>query len=84
VLVHRVLPVYPSAARQSHVQGTVVLEGTVSEHGQVEDLQVVSGPPLLAEAAMDAVRKWRYTPYLLNGMPVRKQTRINISFISPQ
>ncbi|HMJ23862.1 MAG TPA: TonB family protein [Terriglobales bacterium] len=84
VLVHRVLPVYPSAARQSHVQGTVVLEGTVSERGQVEDLQVVSGPPLLAEAAMDAVRKWRYTPYLLNGMPVRKQTRINISFISPQ
>jgi TonB family protein len=82
-LVRKVLPVYPAAARQSHIEGTVVLEGTVSEHGQIEDLKVVSGPPVLAEAAMDAVRKWRYTPYLLNGTPVRKQTRINISFVSP-
>ena len=84
VLVHKVLPSYPSAARQTHLQGTVVLEGTVSEVGQVEDLRVVSGPAVLTEAAMDAVRKWRYTPYTLNGKPIRKQTLINISFISPR
>jgi TonB family protein len=84
VLVHKVLPSYPSAARQTHLQGTVVLEGTVSEGGQVEDLRVVSGPAVLTEAAMDAVRKWRYTPYTLNGKPIRKQTLINISFISPR
>jgi TonB family protein len=83
-LVHKVLPVYPSVARQARVQGTVVLEGTVSERGQVEDLRVVSGPAVLTEAAMDAVRKWRYTPYTLNGKPIRKQTLINISFISPR
>ena len=84
VLVHKVLPSYPSAARQTHLEGTVVLEGTVSESGQVEDLRVVSGPAVLTEAAMDAVRKWRYTPYTLNGKPIRKQTLINISFISPR
>ncbi len=81
ILVHKVLPVYPSEARQAHVQGTVVLEATVTERGQVENLKVVSGPPILAEAAIEAVRKWRYTPNLLDGKLVRKQTQISITFI---
>jgi TonB family protein len=81
VLVHRVVPTYPFEARQMHVQGTVVLEATINEGGQIENVKVVSGSPLLAHAAMDAVRKWRYTPYLLNGKPISKETQINITFI---
>ena len=64
-----------------HVKGTVVLTGTINERGQIEDLKLVSGSPLLARAAMDAVRKWRYSPYLLNGKPIRKETEISITFI---
>jgi TonB family protein len=84
VLVHKVLPVYPAQARQARIQGNVVLEAVISERGQIEDLKVVSGPPILAPAAVDAVRQWRYTPYLLNGKPIKKQTQINISFIAAQ
>jgi TonB family protein len=83
ILIHKVLPVYPSEARQSRAQGIVILEGTVNEQGQMEGLKMVSGPPLLANAAIDAVSKWRYTPYVLNGKPVRKSARISISFIGP-
>ncbi len=82
VLIRKVLPVYPPGARQSHAQGVVVLEGTINEQGQMEGLKMVSGPPLLANAAIDAVSKWRYTPYVLNGKPVRKSARISISFIA--
>ena len=61
-----------------------MLEAVISERGQIEDLKVVSGPPILAPAAVDAVRQWRYTPYLLNGKAIKKQTQINISFIAAQ
>jgi TonB family protein len=81
VLLQKVLPVYPSEARQLHVKGTVVLAGTINERGQIEDVKLVSGPSLLAGAAMDAVRKWRYSPYLLNGKPIRKETEISVTFI---
>ena len=83
-LVHKVQPIYSSQARSLHLQGDVVLEATIDEQGQIEDLKVISGHPLLAEAAKDAVSRWRYTPFALNGQPVRKQTRITISFVSPQ
>jgi protein TonB len=83
VLVRKVQPAYPPDARRARVQGTVVLEATVTERGEIEGLKVISGPQVLAAAALDAVSKWRYTPYLLNGRPVKKQTRINISFIAP-
>jgi protein TonB len=66
------------------LQGDVVLEATINEQGQIEDLKVVSGHPVLAEAAKNAVSQWRYTPFALNGQPVRKQTRITISFVVPQ
>lgn len=80
-LLQRVMPVYPSEARQLHVQGTVVLEGTINEQGLIENLRVISGSPLLSKSAVEAVRKWRYSPYMLNGKPVAKDTQINITFI---
>lgn len=83
VLVHKVQPVYPPEARRLHRSGRVVIEGVVNGQGQVDDLKLVSGDPLLSAAAMDAVRKWRYSPYLLNGKPFPKQTKITISFIAP-
>ena len=61
-----------------------MLEATINELGRIEDLKVISGHPLLAEAANDAVSQWRYTPFVLNGQPIRKQTRITISFVSSQ
>ncbi len=80
-LLHKVMPVYPLEARQLHLQGTVVLQATINEKGQIEDVKLISGSPLLAQSAMDAVRKWRYAPYLLNGKPIKKETQINITFI---
>ncbi|MGA9801521.1 MAG: TonB family protein [Terriglobales bacterium] len=84
VLVHKVQPLYPAEARRMHVQGDVVIDAVVTAQGQVNDLKLVSGDPMLAQAAMDAVRRWRYTPYSLNGQPIPKETRITISFIAPQ
>ncbi len=80
-LRHKVQPVYPSEARNLHLQGAVVLDATINEQGLIEDLTVVSGHPLLIAAAKDAVSQWRYAPFALNGQPIRKQTRITISFV---
>ena len=66
-----------------HMTGSVVIDAVVNVEGQVDDLKLVSGDPLLSAAAMDAVRKWRYSPYLLNGKPIPQETRITISFIAP-
>ena len=82
--MHKVQPVYPAEARRMHVEGSVVIDAVVTAQGQVDELKLVSGDPLLAPAAMDAVRRWRYTPYSLNGKPIAKETRITISFIAPQ
>ena len=84
VLVRKVQPVYPPEARRLRMTGSVVIDAIVSVEGQVDDLKLVSGDPLLSAAAMDAVRKWRYSPYLLNGKPIQRQTRITISFIAPE
>ena len=84
VLVHKVQPVYPAEARRLHVAGSVVIDAVVNVEGQVDELKLVSGDPLLSAAALDAVRKWEYSPYLLNGKPIPRQTRITISFIAPQ
>jgi protein TonB len=84
ILQHKIQPIYPLEARRVRLEGDVVLEAMVTVEGQVEDLKLISGNPVLAQAAMDAVRQWRYSPYLLNGKPVRKDTRITISFIAPQ
>lgn len=84
VLLRKVQPVYPLEARRMRIEGSVVLDATVTAQGQVDDLKLVSGHPLLAPAAMDAVRKWRYTPFSLNGKPIPKETRITITFLAPQ
>jgi protein TonB len=73
-------PRYPAIAVATHMQGTVVLAATISMTGTIENLRVVSGPPMLAAAAMDAVQTWRYRPYLLNGEPVEVETTINVIF----
>ena len=73
-------PQYPVIARESRVQGTVVLQATISKVGLIENLHVVSGPPMLAGAAVDAVRGWRYRPYLLNGQPVAVETTVRVVF----
>jgi protein TonB len=73
-------PAYPAIARQARIQGTVVLEARISRTGSIENLCVVSGPPMLAGAAIAAVRSWRYRPYLLNEQPVEVETTINIVF----
>ncbi len=83
-LLHKVQPVYPAEARRQHLAGSVVIDAVVNVEGQVGDLKLVSGHPLLSAAAMDAVREWRYSPYLLNGKPIPRQTRITISFIAPE
>jgi len=62
----------------------VVLDATVSENGLLENVKLVSGHALLAQAAIDAVRQWRYRPYLLNGKPVRMQTKITVNFKMPE
>jgi periplasmic protein TonB len=69
-LLSRTLPQYPAIPREAHIQGVVVLQATISKTGSIENLRVVSGPPMLRQAAIDAVQTWRYKPYLLNGDPV--------------
>jgi protein TonB len=65
------------------VSGTVVLKATISATGHIKNLEVVSGPSLLQQAALDAVRQWVYRPYLLNGQPVEVMTTINVVFTLP-
>lgn len=80
LLSNEITPVYPALARQAHVQGLVVLDVDVSKEGAVESLRTVSGHPMLIPAAIDAVKQWRYKPYLLNGMPVSVETTVTVSF----
>jgi protein TonB len=79
-LVRKVQPIYPQIARTAHVSGTVVLHAIIAKDGTIQELQYVSGPPLLMRAAMDAVREWRYKPTLLNGEPVEVDTTISVVF----
>jgi protein TonB len=80
-LVLRVQPDYPAPARQLRVQGRVVLRAVISREGTIENLQVVSGHPMLVRAAVDAVRQWRYRPYVLNGEPVDVETEVTVNFV---
>ena len=73
-------PIYPPIAKAAHVQGVVVLHAIISKTGTIENLNVVSGPPMLQGAAVDAVRRWRYKPYLLSGEPTEVETTINVNF----
>jgi len=80
-LLHRVQPVYPSIARQARVQGAVELRAIISKTGTIENLVVVRGHPMLASAAIDAVRQWRYRPYLLNHEAIAVETEITVNFV---
>jgi protein TonB len=80
LLLRKVIPVYSAIARATRTEGTVVLQATISKTGTIENLHVVSGSPLLAQSALDAVAQWRYRPYLLNGQPVEVETTVNVVF----
>src|SRR5262249_4675217 len=80
-LIHRVEPRYPPIAQQIRLQGTVVLEAFVSADGRIERPRIVSGPAILAQAALDAVRQWQYRPYYLNGTPIEVETEITVKFV---
>jgi protein TonB len=81
LLSHRVDPPYPQLARTAHISGTVELRAIIGRDGNVRSVEVLSGIPLLARAAVDAVRQWRYRPTLLNGEPVEVETRITVRFV---
>ncbi len=80
LLVHKVTPVYPQLAVTARQQGTVLLHAIIGRDGTIQNLQAVSGPPLLIKAAIDAVSQWRYRPYVLNGEPVEVDTQITVNF----
>jgi periplasmic protein TonB len=84
VLIHRVSPRYPSAARSYALTGEVVLKGRVTKEGNVDQLKAVSGNPLLSAAAIDAVRQWKYQPYKVNGSPIDMETTFRIQFDIPK
>jgi TonB family protein len=83
-LLQRVEPQYPEAARQQHIQGPVVLNVLVGPTGSVREASVISGDPLLAKAATEAVRQWRFNPHQLNGKAVDFETRITVNFALPE
>jgi periplasmic protein TonB len=78
--VRDVKPVYPPLARQARIQGVVVLQAQISKTGDIENLQLISGHPMLAPAAIEAVKQWKYRPYLLNGEPVEVETQVQVNF----
>jgi protein TonB len=80
LLIKRVQPHYPQAALATHIQGSVQIDATINKEGNVTNLEVISGDPVLSRAALDAVRQWRYKPYYLDGDPVEIQTRITVNF----
>jgi periplasmic protein TonB len=80
LLVRRVQPNYPPLARQARIQGVVLLQATISKEGDIKDLTLISGHPMLAPAAIEAVKQWKYRPYLLNGEPVEVETQVQVNF----
>ena len=80
LLLRKVEPTYPTLAREARIQGNVVLKAIIDKDGSIQDLQVVTGYPMLVPAAIQAVKQWRYRPYLLNGQPVEVETTITVIF----
>ncbi len=80
MLLHKVEPPYPKLALAARITGVVLLKAIISRDGEIKELQVVSGHPILVPAAIDAVKQWRYRPYLLNGEPVEVETNISVTF----
>jgi TonB family protein len=80
LLVSRVAPIYPPLARQARIQGTVILDIIVNKAGEIRDVKLVSGHPMLAPAAIDAVKQWRYRPYEKDGEPADVETTVQVNF----
>jgi periplasmic protein TonB len=80
-VIYRVAPIYPPLARQARVEGPVELRATISKAGTIENLVLVGGHPMLSKAAIEAVRQWRYRPYLLNNEPIEVETEITVNFV---
>jgi len=80
LLIKKVQPSYPPLARQARIQGTVTLQAEISKDSTIENLRLMSGHPMLAPAAIEAVKQWRYKPYLLNGEPVAVETTVMVNF----
>jgi len=80
LLIRKVTPNYPPLAKQARISGSVVLQAEISKDGSIENLHAVSGHPMLIQSAIDAVRQWKYKPYILNGVPVAVETTITVNF----
>jgi periplasmic protein TonB len=80
LLIKRIQPTYPPLARQARIQGTVLLQAEISKTGDIQNLRLISGHPMLAPAAIEAVKQWKYRPYILNGEPVDVETQITVNF----
>jgi protein TonB len=80
LLIRKVAPSYPPLARQAHIQGSVLLQAVISKDGSIENLRVISGHPMLVPSAIDAVKQWKYKPYILNGEPVEVDTQVTVNF----
>jgi len=79
-LISKPDPIYPDIAKAAHVQGAVTFHAIVSKTGAVEALNVIDGPAMLGQSSMEAVRQWKYKPFLLNGEPVRVETTITVNY----
>jgi protein TonB len=79
-LIKRAVPEYPATAKAQHVEGVVIVSALIATDGHVEKVDVLAGPPLLHQAAMDAVRKWVYSPYLVDGVPVETEVMVRVEF----
>jgi protein TonB len=79
-LIRKTQPTYPPLARSARIQGIVVLQAIISKQGTIENVTVLTGHPMLIPAAIDAVRQWRYRPYILNNEPVEVETQITVNF----
>ena len=80
LLIRKVQPTYPPLARQARIQGQVLLQAEISKDGTIQNLRLISGHPMLTSAAIEAVKQWRYKPYILNGEPVEVETQITENF----
>ena len=79
-LQQKVNPVYPQMAKIAHISGDVVLQVAIGKDGAVENIRAVSGHPILIQSAIDAVKQWKYRPYMMNGNPVEVDTQITVNF----
>jgi protein TonB len=80
MIIHKTPPVYPKFAQDAHITGKVVLKATITKQGTIEGVQVLSGPKILAPSAVDAVRTWKYKPYMLDNQPIAVETNITVVF----